>query len=50
MLAPYLEEQLTICDKIGSPAFESKRFLPKEIFDEYHPGPKKTGEEIKAIR
>ena len=46
-LTPYLEELVKNCDVIGMPAFNSKKLLPKDIFDEYHPGPKKTEEELR---
>jgi len=36
-------------DTIGQKAYNDKLFWPKEIFDKYHPGPKKTPEEIAAM-
>ena len=48
-LIPYLKEQIDTCDEVGKKAHEAKHILPKQIFDNYHQGPKKTAEEIQAM-
>jgi len=48
-LIEFLNEQVRTCDEVGKPAYEAKKVLPKDIFDTYHNGAKKTPEEIQAL-
>jgi hypothetical protein len=47
-LVPKFKEIFQTCDEVGAKAFKEGLKLPKEIFAKYHPGEKKTEEEIEA--
>lgn len=49
-LIPKLKELATKADEVGAKAAAEKIIKPSEIFDKYHPGPKKTPKEIEAER
>jgi hypothetical protein len=48
-LVEYLKELINTCDTVGKQAFQAKHMLPKEIFDNYYTGAKKSAEEIAAM-
>jgi len=49
-LIPKLKELATKADEVGAKAAAEKIIKPAEVFDKYHPGPKKTPKEIEAER
>jgi len=48
-LLNFLEEVIKNCDEVGRKAAAEKKLLAKDIFPAYHPGPKKSPEEIAAM-
>jgi hypothetical protein len=47
-LAPKFKEIVANCDEIGKKAHAANVGKPKDIFEKFHPGPKKTPQEIEA--
>jgi hypothetical protein len=49
-LIPKLKELASKADEVGAKAFAEKIVKPGEVFEKYHPGPKKTPKEIEDER
>jgi hypothetical protein len=45
-LVPKFKEIFSTCDEVGTKAYQAGVMKPKDIFDKYHPGPKKTAAEL----
>jgi len=45
-LVPKLKELVGTADEVGAKAAAEKLIKPEDIFDKFHPGPKKTPKEI----